>query len=431
MSNFDYLHIRGNVITSHYPDLTTSVWTGADWEDTRNEVRRILDEDFYALGTVSDDAGNMFVVNCYRLRQVARGGRMLLCNFRDGGQFTFVAVTEQIAKAHERYLRFIMDANDLDRVKLNRNVKIIAQGATQSDFVFPTFASLQGELSEGDYVIVTPGDYELTEAFYFKNGVDIENQRGADITAQYGDTTIQHAIFTDHENAFGNLGAPQREDIARTTKIIKGRIFGQGTFTVADCPSDRFMPLLKCFYSSSLSAMGVSLTSESGWGANIYSVQGHTLSKVKSVSTQRLIDNDYKPAIMDVDILDANMTSVYNTTFFPAIDGDVQNATGIVRNANITRESDGQLRWGIESGNAGVYTYHYINVKETDMTLWLNDELGGVGCNVYAHNYKLETDTFSSEYHYCNWYNNGFTNYRNNSDGDGLTTVYHDTLITT
>jgi hypothetical protein len=47
----------------------------------------------------------------------------------------------------------------------------------KADIVFPTFATLAEILSEGDYVIVTPGSYEMTDSFTFKNGVDIEDSK--------------------------------------------------------------------------------------------------------------------------------------------------------------------------------------------------------------------------------------------------------------
>jgi len=399
-------------------DEQTSIYQGASWTDARNEIRRILESDFLKYGTVSDGFGNLFLINGSEINTLAYSDSTfhLLVTFKNESTLLVRCVTSEIGQQHFRYLKFLKAGNNLSQLMRNRNVKVIAQGATAGTTLFPTFATLNPNLSEGDFVIVTPGSYEMRESFTFKNGVDIEIQ-GATIDAQYtADSTIQHGLFTDHANPFGDLGAPERVEIADVTKRKQARIFGNGVFNILDCPFNRFMPLIRNYYNSELYVTAESHTNNNANGAVLYSFGGALTARVKTITTQRLIDNDYLAAVCDLDSLTATISEV---SFYPGSDVSIVNPLGIIRNCNITNTAG----FSIDTIAQTEFVYNYINCIDSGSTTFLRDSFAGAGCKIYAHNFKLETDAFTEGTFASTFYNNHFNNYSNNSDTSNVSII--------
>jgi len=404
-------------------DEQTSIYQGASWTDARNEIRRILESDFLKYGTVSDGFGNLFLINGSEINTLAYSDSTfhLLVTFKNESTLLVRCVTSEIGQQHFRYLKFLKASNDLANVKRNRNIKLIAQNATQSDAIFPTFAALNDNLNEGNYIIVTPGNYEMTESFSFKNGVDIEIQ-GATIDAQYtADSTIQHGLFTDHANPFFLLQAEQRAEIADTTKRKQARIFGNGVFNILDCPFNRFMPVIRNYYDSEIYLQASEVEYNNTEGALMYSFQGALTARVETATVQRLIDNDYQAAVCDLDCLDATISG---PVFYPGTEVLATNPIAILRNCNVTSTSNS----GIETIAQSTFVYHYINCSDLGSATWLEDTFSNAGCIMYMHNAKINCDVLSAGTQVSSWYNNGFNNYTNNLIGTDSWNFYEDSL---
>jgi len=404
-------------ITFYY-DTQTAVYNGASWTDARAEIRRLLATDFKRYGTISDAFGNCFIVNGSRIKSVTYSENtfQMLITFKDDSTLLVRCVTDEIGTQNFRYVKFLKSSNDLANVKRNRNIKLIAQNATQSDTIFPTFAALNDNLNEGDYIIVSPGTYTMTDSFTLKNGVDIEIQ-GATIDAQYtADSTIQHGLFTDHTNPFFLLLNEQRAEIADTTKRKQARIFGNGVFNILDCPQNRFMPLIRNYYNSELYVTAESHTNNNANGAVLYSFGGALTARVKTITSQRLIDNDYLAAVCDLDSLTATISGV---SFYPGTDVSIVNPLGIIRNCNITTTGGA----AIDTIAQTEFVYHYINCIDSGSDVFLYDIFAGAGCKIYAHNFKLETDAFTEGTFASTFYNNQFNNYSNNSDTSNVSII--------
>jgi hypothetical protein len=259
--------------------------------------------------------------------------------------------------------------------------------------------------------MVTPGTYQMTDSFTFKNGVDIWIQ-GATIDVQYTAAgSVQWGVFTDIINPelYSDLNNDTRAEFADTTKRKQARIFGNADFNILDCPANRFMPLIRNYYNSELYATAESYESNNSNSAVMYSFNGALTARVKTITAQRLIDNDYLSAVCDLDSLTATISG---NTFFPGTDISMINPLGIVRNCNITNDNG----LAIETIAQSEFVYHYINCIDSGSSTFLYDIFANTGCAIYAHNFKLETDKFTEGTFDSTFYNNHFNNYSNNSD---------------
>jgi hypothetical protein len=394
-------------------DEQTSVYQGASWTDARNEIRRILESDFLKYGTVSDGFGNLFLINGAEINTLAYSNSTfhLLVTFKNESTLLVRCVTSEIGQQHYKYLKFLSASNNLSQLMRNRNVKVIAQGATAGSTLFPTFETLSPNLSEGDFIIVTPGTYQMVESFTLKNGVDIWIQ-GATIDVQYTAAgSVQWGVFTDIINPelYSDLNNDTRAEFADTTKRKQARIFGNADFNIFDCPANRFMPLIRNYYNSELYATAESYESNNSNSAVMYSFNGALTARVKTITAQRLIDNDYLSAVCDLDSLTATISG---NTFFPGTDVSMINPLGIVRNCNITNDNG----LAIDTIAQSEFIYHYINCIDSGSSTFLYDIFANSGCAIYAHNFKLETDKFTEGTFDSTFYNNHFNNYSNNSD---------------
>ena len=406
-------------------DEQESVYQGASWADARNEIRRILESDFLKYGTVSDGFGNLFLINGSEINTLAYSDSTfhLLVTFKNESTLLVRCVTSEIGQQHFRYLKFLKASNDLANVKRNRNIKLIAQNATQSDAIFPTFAALNDNLNEGDYVIVNPGTYTMTDSFTLKNGVDIEMKEDVIINAQYtAGTTIENCLFSDHITPFLILQAAERIEIADETKRIQARIFGDATINVLDCPQNRFMSVIRNYYDSEIYLQASEVEYNNTEGALLYSFQGALTARVETATVQRLIDNDYQAAVCDLDCLDATISG---PAFYPGTEVLATNPIAILRNCNVTSTSNS----GIETIAQSTFVYHYINCSDLGSATWLEDTFANAGCNFYMHNAKINCDVLSAGTQVSSWYNNGFNNYTNNLIGTDTWSFYEDSLI--
>ena len=410
-------------------DEQTSIYQGASWTDARAEIRRLLATDFKRYGTISDAFGNCFIVNGSRIKSVTYSENtfQMLITFKDDSTLLARCVTDEIGTQNYRYIKFLKASNDLANVKRNRNIKLIAQNATQSDFIFPTFASLNENLNEGDYVIVNPGTYSMTDSFTFKNGVDIEMKEDVIINVNYtsGDST-RYAIFTDGVDT-DNLEAiffagtnKYSEFVGSTDKRIFARIFGDASISINDAPTDKFTPLLKAYYDSELYAQFSSWESNNAAPSIGYAINGVITFRIKNiVNAEQLLDNDYYCYAMDLDTLNATCIG----SFYPGVNPNVRNPLAMIRNANIV--SNGGT--GIDSIALTSVVYHYINVYDTGNAIWDQDTFG-TASQFYMHNAKIESEVFTTGSFDSTWYNNGFNNYLNNSIGSEGWTFVEDSL---
>ena len=411
-------------------DEQTSIYQGASWTDARAEVRRLLATDFKRYGTISDAFGNCFIVNGSRIKSVAYSENtfQMLITFKDDSSLLVRCVNDTIGSQNFRYVKFLKASNDLSNVRKNRQVKLLSQGATVTDTVFPTFASLAENINEGDYVIVTPGTYSMTDSFTFKNGVDIE--AGEDVTIQInytsGDTTC-NAIFTDGIDT-DNLEAIYFEGtnkfsefIESTDKRIFARIFGEANISITNAPSEKFTPLLKTYYDSELYGQFNSWESDNALPSIGYGINGVVNFRIRDIiNAEQLLDNDYYCYSMDLDSLNITCAG----SFFPGINPNVSNGLVTIRNANIINA--GYV--GVDSIALGRMTYHYINVFDTGSVIWDLDTYAGSGSEFYMHNAKITTDVLSTGSYSSNWYNNNFNNYTNNLTGTDTWSFYEDSL---
>lgn len=405
-------------------DEQTSIYQGASWTDARNEIRRILESDFLKYGTVSDGFGNLFLINGSEINTLAYSDSTfhLLVTFKNESTLLVRCVTSEIGQQHFRYLKFLKASNDLANVKRNRNIKLIAQNATQSDTIFPTFAALNDSLNEGDYIIVSPGTYTMTDSFTLKNGVDIEMKEDVIINGQYtAGTTIEHCLFSDHVTPFLLLQAAERIEIADETKRIQSRIFGNATINVLDCPQNRFMPVIRNYYDSEIYLQASEVEYNNTEGALMYSFQGALTARVETATVQRLIDNDYQAASCDMDCLNATISG---PVFYPGTEVLGTNPIAILRNCNVTSTSNS----GIETIAQSTFVYHYINCSDLGSATWLEDTFANAGCSMYMHNAKINCDVLSAGTQVSSWYNNGFNNYINNLIGTDTWSFYEDSL---
>ena len=397
-------------------DEQTSIYQGASWTDARAEVRRLLATDFKRYGTISDAFGNCFIVNGSRIKSVTYSENtfQMLITFKDDSTLLVRCVTSEIGQQHFRYLKFLKASNNLSQIMQNRNVKIIAQGATQSSTLFPTFATLSPNLSEGDFVIVTPGSYEMRETFSFKNGVDIWIQ-GATIDVNYnsGDTT-ENGIFTDGVDPFN----PDPSTLPY--KRISARIFGDGNVAINNARSDRFTPIMFTYYNSDFCCQFNSWESNNGYPTLLYSSNGTITCRIKTITNaEQLLDNDLFSYSMDLDSLNITCAG----SFFPGVDINTINPLMIIRNANIVSSGS-----GLESIAQARMSYHLINVTDTGTSIYDDGGSSQTGSNFYMHNVKILCDTLSFGALPSNWYNNGFNNYVNNLTGTDTWSFYEDSL---
>jgi len=403
-------------ITFFY-DEQTSVYQGASWTDARAEVRRLLATDFKRYGTISDAFGNCFIVNGSRIKSVTYSENtfQMLIVFKDDSTLLCRCVTDEIGTQNYRYVKFLKSSNDLANVKRNRNIKLIAQNATQSDTIFPTFAALNDSLNEGDYIIVSPGTYTMTDSFTLKNGVDIEIQ-GATIDVNYnsGDTT-ENGIFTDGVN-------PLNPDPSTLPyKRISARIFGDGNVAINNARPDRFTPIMFTYYNSDFCCQFNSWESNNGYPTLLYCSNGTITCRIKTITNaEQLLDNDLFSYSMDLDSLNITCAG----SFFPGVDISIINPLMIIRNANIVSNAG----TGIDSIAQASMVYHYINVYDTGNVTWDYDLFAQTGSQFYMHNVKIESEIFTSGTQDSTWYNNGFNNYINNSTGSEGWTFIEDSL---
>jgi hypothetical protein len=405
-------------------DEQTSIYQGASWTDARAEIRRLLATDFKRYGTISDAFGNCFIVNGSRIKSVAYSENtfQMLIVFKDDSTLLCRCVTDEIGTQNYRYIKFLKASNDLANVKRNRTIKVVAQNAIQSDFIFPTFASLNENLNEGDYIIVNPGTYTMTDSFTLKNGVDIEMKEDVIVNVNYtAGTTIEHCLFSDHVTPFLLLQAAERIEIADETKRIQARIFGDATINVLDCPQNRFMPVIRNYYDSEIYLQASEVEYNNTEGALLYSFQGALTARVETATVQRLIDNDYQAAVCDLDCLDATISG---PVFYPGTEVLATNPIAILRNCNVTSTSNS----GIETIAQSTFVYHYINCSDLGSATWLEDTFANAGCNFYMHNAKINCDVLSAGTQVSSWYNNGFNNYTNNLIGTDTWSFYEDSL---
>ena len=417
------------VITFYY-DTQTSVYNGQSWTEARQEIRRLLATDFKRYGTISDAFGNCFILNGSRIKTVAYSENtfQMLITFKDDSSLLVRCVNDAIGSQNFRYVKFLKASNDLANVRKNRQVKLLSQGATATDTVFPTFASLAENINEGDYVIVTPGTYSMTDSFTFKNGVDIE--AGEDVTIQInytsGDTT-RNAIFTDGIDT-DNLeviyfaGTNKfSEFIESTDKRISARIFGSASVEINDAASDRFTPLFKTYYDSELYGEFNSWDSNNDYPTVLYGINGAITCRIEAITNaEQLIDNDYYCYSQDLDSL--NITC--QGSFYPGVDSNVTDPLAVIRNANIVSSGN----YGVESIAQARMNYHLINVYDTGTATYDEDTFSQTGSNFYMHNAKINCDVLSAGTHSSNWYNNTFNNYTNNLTGTGTWSFYEDSL---
>jgi len=398
-------------------DEQTSIYQGASWTDARAEIRRVLESDFLKYGTVSDGFGNLFLINGSEINTLAYSDSTfhLLVTFKNESTLLIRCVTSEIGQQHFRYLKFLKASNNLSQLMRNRNVKVIAQGATQSDIVFPTFATLNPNLSEGDYIIVTPGTYSMADSFTFKNGVDIEIQ-GATIDVNYnsGDTT-ENGIFTDGVN-------PLNPDPSTLPyKRISARIFGDGNVAINNARPDRFTPIMFTYYNSDFCCQFNSWESNNGYPTLLYCSNGTITCRIKTITNaEQLLDNDLFSYSMDLDSLNITCAG----SFFPGVDISIINPLMIIRNANIVSNAGN----AVESISQASMVYHYINVYDTGNVTWDYDLFSQTGSQFYMHNAKIESEIFTSGTNDSIWYNNGFNNYINNSTGSEGWTFIEDSL---
>jgi len=399
-------------------DEQTSIYQGASWTDARAEVRRLLATDFKRYGTISDAFGNCFIVNGSRIKSVTYSGNtfQMLIVFKDDSTLLCRCVTDEIGTQNFRYIKFLKASNDLANVKKNRTIKVIAQNAIQSDFIFPTFASLNDNLNEGDYVIVNPGTYTMTDSFTLKNGVDIEMKEDVIVNVNYtpGDST-RYGIFTDAITTDG------LEFGGSTDKRIFARIFGDASISINDAPSNTFTPLLITYYDSELYAQFSSWESNNAAPTIAYGRNGAITLRIEDiVNAEQLLDNDYYCYAMDLDTLNATCIG----SFFPGVDSSVTNPLAMIRNANIVSNAGN----AVESISQASMVYHYINVYDTGNVTWDYDLFSQTGSQFYMHNAKIESEIFTSGTNDSIWYNNGFNNYINNSTGSEGWTFIEDSL---
>lgn len=426
--SLNYIHGRNNVVTFHYQDRQT-VYNAQTWNDYRRVLRIPFEDDFFKYGLVTGKNGNSYVINGEEIRNIAynEDTRILIVTFKDESYLWLVAITNELGIQHKNYLTFVKDCNNLADVRRNRNIKVIASGADQTDVLFPSFSALQNYVNPGDYVIVEPGSYTLTDAFTFVNGVDIEFKDDVTINAQYSASSdIQYGVFVDtnDEVILGDLDQEARDEMADTTKIKTNRIFGNATVNILDCPYNRFMPIIRTYYNGVIYATFDSLTSNTGYGAALYAWNGNITARIKTIDTQRIIDNDYECSVCDMDSLTATITG---NTFYPGTGLSVENPYAILRNCNVTNTAnDGTA---IESIAQGEFNYAYLHCEET-ADIFCTDTFANAGCNIYANNFKLETGSFTTGTQNSNWYNSGFTNTRNNEDDGGVWTYFEDSLTT-
>ena len=410
-------------------DEQTSIYQGASWTDARAEVRRLLATDFKRYGTISDAFGNCFIVNGSRIKSVTYSENtfQMLITFKDDSTLLARCVTDEIGTQNYRYIKFLKASNDLANVKRNRTIKVIAQNATQSDFIFPTFASLNENLNEGDYIIVNPGTYSMAESFTLKNGVDIEMKEDVIVNVNYtaGDST-RNAIFTDGidtdalELIFGGANK-YSEFVGSTDKRIFARIFGDASITINDAPAGWGTPLLMTYYDSELYAQFSSWESNNAAPSIGYGINGVITFRIEDITNaEQLLDNDYYCYAMDLDTLNATCIG----SFYPGVDSNVTNPLAMIRNANIVSNAG----TGIDSISQASMVYHYINVYDTGNVTWDYDLFAQTGSQFYMHNAKIESEIFTSGTHDSTWYNNGFNNYINNSTGSGGWTFIEDSL---
>jgi hypothetical protein len=397
-------------------DEQTSIYQGASWTDARAEVRRLLATDFKRYGTISDAFGNCFIVNGSRIKSVTYSENtfQMLITFKDDSTLLVRCVTSEIGQQHFRYLKFLKASNNLSQLMQNRNVKIIAQGATQSDIVFPTFATLNPNLSEGDFVIVTPGSYEMRETFSFKNGVDIWIQ-GSTIDVNYGSgDTTQYGIFTDGVN-------PLNPDPSTLPyKRISARIFGDGNVAINNARPDRFTSIMFTYYNSDFCCQFNSWESNNGYPTLLYCINGTITCRIKTITNaEQLLDNDLFSYSMDLDSLNITCAG----SFFPGVDISIINPLMIIRNANIISSG-----YGLESIAQARMTYHLINVTDIGALIYDDDRFSQTGSNFYMHNVKIVSDVMSAGSQSSNWYNNNFKNYTNNLTGTDTWSFYEDLL---
>jgi hypothetical protein len=399
-------------------DEQTSIYQGASWTDARAEIRRLLATDFKRYGTISDAFGNCFIVNGSRIKSVTYSENtfQMLIVFKDDSTLLVRCVTDEIGSQNFRYVKFLKSSNDLANVRKNRNIKVIAQNAIQSDFIFPTFASLNENLNEGDYVIVNPGTYSMAESFTLKNGVDIEMKEDVIVNVNYtaGDST-ENGIFTDA------ITTDALEFVGSTDKRIFARIFGDASISINDAPANRFTPLLITYYDSELYAQFSSWESNNAAPTIAYGRNGAITLRIEDITNaEQLLDNDYYCYAMDLDTLNASCIG----SFFPGVDSNVTNPLAMIRNANIVSNAGN----AVESISQASMVYHYINVYDTGNVTWDYDLFAQTGSQFYMHNAKIESEIFTSGTHDSTWYNNGFNNYINNSTGSGGWTFIEDSL---
>jgi len=422
---FDYIRVRNYKLTTYFPDGTSSEFNGVTWNGCRAEIMRILNEYYYEVGTLSDDAGNLYLINACNVTYTEFDEDTLRIGvtFDSGDILVFTSVTAARGGQDERYLKFIIDANNLDRVRKGRNVKFVVPGATQTDSIFPDFASLQSAIMPGDYVIATAGTHTMNEFFQFANGVDIEFRENPTLRVNYdADTSIGLCAFTDHAEPFASLDNDTRAEIADTTKKITARIFGRAVIEINDCPSNKFMPIIRNYYDSNLFIEAAILRHTNTNGAVLYSFQGTQTARIKNVpQVQRLIDNDYLASVCDLDTLSADVSYC---SFFPGSDVSAEDPTAIIRNATITN-SGGRA---IDTIALAIFDYHYVNVRDEGSALFFNSTFAGASANMYAHFFKCETDEFYRSNQVLSFYNNNFLNQRNNTTDGGGVNYYYDSL---
>ena len=425
ITGLNYIQAHYRTLTSYYADDTFSVWQTSTREMYKAEIRRIMTANFHEFGIISDNSGSLYIVNGANINTVEQDDINVLITFRNCDYLMIHAVTEQIAEQHKRYLEFVRDCNRLDELRQGRDVKIVTTNGSTGGNVYDSFEDLNDDLKEGDWVIIMPGTYAMTDAFTWKNGVDIE-MKSPVINAQYSASTgIQHGLFTDHASPFAVVGSDeQRSDIADGTKRIKARIFGNATINVLDCPFDQFMPLIRNYYNSDVYAQAESMQYNNTNGSVMYSFQGAITARIKNIpQAQRLIDNDYKAEVCDLDTLTADISA---NTFFPGTDS-VTEGLAIVRNAIITHDN-GQA---IDTIALSRFTYHYIHAEDTGSVVWLGDTFAAEGCNVYAHLLDIDTDMLTAGTHDSNFYNSGFENTASIADEFDSLTIYEDSLTIT
>lgn len=416
----NYIRCRHRAITHYHEEGGAHAFMAGSRAEYLAEIRRIMTEDFHGRGLISGLNGNLYIFEGTKISNVTNSLTQLAVEFKNGDNVIIDCKTSKIAGQHKRYLDFVRDANRLHEIRRGRNVKLIVSGANTQDNIYETFADLQSDLQEGDYVIVTPGTHPLTSAFTLKNGVDIEIEEGATINAQYSSgSNIVLALFTDHADPPYDFNNETRAEIADTTKIIKARIFGKAVINVLG----NLGPMIRNYYGSDLYAECARIEYNNNNGAVLYSLQGTQTARIKEViHAAGLIDNDYRASICDLDTLSAEVAGF---TFFPGTE-NISEPIAVLRNAAVTTETG---HYGIDTIAQGVYNYHLINVSATGSTIWLEDTFAQTGCNVYAHLFTLSTSAFSSGFHASSWYNDGFENTRTNTDFTNFT-IYDNSLTT-